>query len=397
MSGRLRQVARDVTLGVAAHRVVRPPAPSATPRRLLILQPDHLGDVLLSQPAVSLLRAACPDHELIGVVGPWSTAIARRAWPVDRIVEVAYPGFTRQAPSRRARLYGEAYRQVHDDAAILRAERAELAVVLRPDGWWATWLGALSAAQVVASDDPQTARFATSSVSLTSAVHAAERAGTIANGVLALIGATSGPVSWRTHPLHLPVDDEARERVAPLLSALPTSAPFAVIHPGAGAPVKQWLPHRWPEVVRHLRGRGLQVVLTGSAGERHLCAEIAAQEPEVLDVSGRTELGELIELLRGATVVVGPDSGPLHLAVATGTPSVHLFGPADPQRYGPWGDPARHRVVHAGMTCPRCGDLSPARAPGCGCMLAITSEAVCAAIDAALAAAPVAAREHSRG
>lgn len=384
MSGRLRQAAREVTLGVAARRVVRPPAPSAAPRRILILQPDHLGDVLLSQPAVSVLRDACPEHELIGVVGPWSAAIARRAWPVNRTVEVAFPGFTRRTPSRRARLSGEAYRQVHHDAAILRAERAELAVVLRPDGWWAAWLGALSAAQVVASDDQQTSRFATNTVALSAAVHAAERAAALANGALALLGTQPVPVSWRTHPLHLPMDDEASLRVAALLTS---AAPFAVIHPGAGAAVKQWLPHRWPVVVRHLHQRGLRIVLTGSAGEQPLCREIAAQEPAVLDQSGRTDLAELIELLRLATVVIGPDSGPLHLAVATGTPSVHLFGPADPRRYGPWGNPARHRVVDAGMTCPNCGDLSPSRAPGCGCMLAITTAAVCDAIDAALNAA----------
>ncbi len=395
MSGRLRQVARDVTLKVAANGVVRPPATSHAPRRILILQPDHLGDVLLSQPAVTLLREAHPEYELIGVVGPWSAEIARRAWSIDRIVEVAFPGFTRQVTSRRARLSGEAYRQVHRDAGILRAERAETAIVLRPDGWWAAWLGALSAAQVVAGDDPQTARFATTTVPLTSTSHAAERAAAIAGGALTQPGASRSSVSWRTHPLHLPVDGDAHEQVAALLRDLPLPGPFAVLHPGAGAAVKQWLPQRWPGVVRHLRERGLRVVLTGSAGEQLLCREIVAMEPDVLDLSGRTNLAELIELLRRATVVVGPDSGPLHLAVATQTPSVHLFGPADPRRYGPWGDPALHRVVHAGMTCPRCGDLSPTRAPGCGCMLAIGTSAVCDAIDAALDAAP--AREFSHG
>jgi ADP-heptose:LPS heptosyltransferase len=85
--------------------------------------------------------------------------------------------------------------------------------------------------------------------------------------------------------------------------------------------------------------------------------------------------------MRGATAVVGPDCGPLHLAVAVGTPSVHLFGPSDPVRYGPWGDPRKHRVIRAGWTCPSCGDLSMMRPVGCGCMLAIQADDVMTAID----------------
>lgn len=95
-----------------------------------------------------------------------------------------------------------------------------------------------------------------------------------------------------------------------------------------------------------------------------------------MSLAGSTPLPVLVELLRGASVVLGPDCGPLHLAVGAGAPTVHLFGPSDPGRYGPWGDPARHVVVSAGWSCPRCGDLSMERRPGCGCMLAITPELV---------------------
>jgi heptosyltransferase-2/heptosyltransferase-3 len=150
--------------------------------------------------------------------------------------------------------------------------------------------------------------------------------------------------------------------------------------------VKQWLTHRWPSVIRHLQARDLRVVLTGGRSERELCAEIASHDAAVTDLAGTTSLEELIELLRMARIVIGPDSGPLHLAVATSTPSVHLFGPADFRRYGPWGDPRLHRVVDAGVTCPQCGDLSPTRAAGCGCMLAITTTVVQQALDEVLAA-----------
>jgi heptosyltransferase-2/heptosyltransferase-3 len=86
--------------------------------------------------------------------------------------------------------------------------------------------------------------------------------------------------------------------------------------------------------------------------------------------------------------VLGPDSGALHLAVAAGAPTVHLYGPADPVKFGPWGDPARQRVVHAGRHCARCGDLSPSRPRGAACMVAITVGDVLAAARPLLAAVP---------
>jgi ADP-heptose:LPS heptosyltransferase len=53
-------------------------------------------------------------------------------------------------------------------------------------------------------------------------------------------------------------------------------------------------------------------------------------------------------------VVLGSDSGPLHLAVACGAPTVHLHGPADPVQFGPWGDPQKHVVLTSGIACSLC-------------------------------------------
>jgi heptosyltransferase III len=124
-------------------------------------------------------------------------------------------------------------------------------------------------------------------------------------------------------------------------------------------------------VIDALARDGLDAVLTGSSAEAEACTEIAARSAHSASLAGLTDVPILAEVLRGASIVLGPDCGPLHLAVATGTPTIHLFGPSDPRRYGPWGDPRRHRVVRADWSCPRCGDLSAGRPSGCGCMLAI--------------------------
>jgi heptosyltransferase-2/heptosyltransferase-3 len=337
---------------------------------LLIIQPDALGDILLSQPAVRALRAAHPSKQLIAVVGPWSEVIVRLAWPVDEVVTLEFPFFGGEPASTPA----DPYRQFPHEVVRLRRLRAADAVLLRPDGWWAAWLAWRSVSgEVVTSDDPRMRRFATRAQPQPVGGHAAQRAYAIAAALLP----TSEAISPVTHPLELPLDPDAAERVATLLARKGVPLSHGVLHPGAAADVKLWPVHRWRAVLDAQPGR--HFVVTGSERERALVADICAGLPNATPLVGETPLPELIELLRGAQVVLGTDTGPLHLAVAVRTPSVAVFGPSSVARFGPWGDPAHHRAVSAGWHCPRCEDLSKARRPGCGCLLAVEPAAVLAA------------------
>lgn len=374
MSGPLGLL-RDAALPVLP-RVGSRPA-DGDPNTLLIIQPDALGDILLSQPAVLALRAAYPHKRLIAVVGPWSEGIARLAWPVDEVVTVEFPFFS-GLPSRTP---VDPYRQLPVEAARLRALRAGSAVLLRPDGWWAAWLAQRSVSgAVITSDDPRMRRFATQTQPQPVGLHAVQRAYAIAAALLP----APAEISPLTHPLELPCDGAAAARVTALLARKGVPDTYGVLHPGAAADVKLWPAHRWRAVLKAQPSR--RFVVTGSAGERELVADICAGLPHATPLVGETPLPELIELLRGAQVVLGTDTGPLHLAVAVGTPSVSVFGPSSVARFGPWGDPARHLAVSAGWSCPRCEDLSKARPPGCGCMLAVEPGAVLAALAEVLGA-----------
>jgi len=128
------------------------------------------------------------------------------------------------------------------------------------------------------------------------------------------------------------------------------------------------------------------VVITGSAGERPMAQQIAAQmSSQALLAAGETTLGELAALLGRCRLVVGVDSGPMHLAVAQGVPTVHLFGPVDPARFGPWGDPRRHRVVtlEPRLPCMFCNrlDYRPEELPEHPCVRDIPVEAVLRAAE----------------
>jgi heptosyltransferase-2/heptosyltransferase-3 len=89
----------------------------------------------------------------------------------------------------------------------------------------------------------------------------------------------------------------------------------------------------------------------------------------------------LAAVYRLCALVVGPDSGPLHLAVAVGAPTVHLYGPVHRRTFGPWGSPQRHAVVTSDWACVPCNRLDwPERSLAeHGCMRDIGVEQVLAA------------------
>ena len=366
-------------LAAAAHTTALRALARATPRplvtgsnRVLLVQPDHLGDILLSEPAVRYLRQRLPDIELIAVVGPWSAEIAGMAWPVDRVIEVEFPGFTRAAgrPRRSA-----PYELLRREIARIRKCGADDAVILRDDAWWAAWLAyGATGRHVVTSRDPRAAAFATRSVDTPATRHRTATAMDLAHAYLALrddSAALAG--AWDMSPRMLPAWENTATATAPIYTPS-HGAPVVVIHPGSGAPVKAWPVRAWRSVAGALDNT--HVVLTGAMSERELCDEIAHGMPHATVLAGQTSLRQLSSLLASATVAVGTDSGPLHLAGALGTPTVRLFGPSNPRRYGPWPGTAGQVVLTAGWTCPRCEDLSIARKPVCGCMAAIEPQLV---------------------
>lgn len=134
---------------------------------------------------------------------------------------------------------------------------------------------------------------------------------------------------------------------------VPSPAPGAVIvHPGAAFPARRWPPERFAEVARTLADEGHPVVVTGGPDEQELAmtvAEAAGLAPDAV-FAGRTDLVTLAALVADAELVVCGDTGVGHLATAYGTPSVVLFGPTPPARWGPPKDRAQHRPLWTGST-----------------------------------------------
>ncbi len=355
--------------------------PSQTPpagNELVLLRPDHLGDVLFLLPALERLRRSLPEQRVVLMVGPWSQPVVARNPHIDEILTVPFPGFTRARPSNPLAPYRELRRQ----AARLRRRGPLAAVILRDDHWWGAWLARAAGIAIrVGADHPAVRPYLTHPVRLAT-LHWVERNCEILDATIRLLGGQppAVPVEPRYTPLLWHPWPEAETEARRLLREARIDRPYVVIHPGAGAPVKRWPEARWVTVGRRLAAAGWALVLTGGPDERELVEAIRQGIGEgAVSLAGRTTLPVLAEILRGARLVIGPDAGPLHLAVAVGTPTIHLFGPSQPEHFRPWGDPRRHRVLEVGWRCPRCGDLSPERPEGAGCMLAISTEHVLAA------------------
>jgi heptosyltransferase III len=339
---------------------------------ILIIQPDHLGDIILSQPAAKAIRERFQNHHIVALVGPWSEHIARRTWPVDEVLTIDFPAF-RRAENNQNPLYP--YQALMSARDALRPLDVSRAFILRPDDWWSAWLAhSITAGPVVTALDRRMDPFATVQVEVSRLPHATQKAHAIS-----VEGKNVHPLTAQT-PSY-PKSELASNRARELRASVGIMADYAVIHPGSGADVKLWVVERWRQVATHLTSIGLQVLITGGPGEIQVAAEVARELPSVVSLAGMTGLDELAEIMRDARIVAGPDCGPLHLAVACDTPTLHLFGPSDPARYGPWGPAEFHRVVTSGWSCSMCDNLSQDRPAGCGCMLAISAEVVIQEID----------------
>ncbi len=118
-----------------------------------------------------------------------------------------------------------------------------------------------------------------------------------------------------------------------------------VVHPGAASGSRRWPVQRWREVVVALTGNGFRVAVTGSQQERALVAAVVDGRPDVLDLSGRLTLEQLLETVSVARLLLCGDTGVAHVATAVRTPSVLLFGPTPPTEWGPLVDTQLHTVL----------------------------------------------------
>ena len=121
----------------------------------------------------------------------------------------------------------------------------------------------------------------------------------------------------------------------PVRPGLLPTRPYAVVHAAPKYIYKRWTADGWRGLAAALRQRGLATIAIGGPTDRAYLDEVW-REGDVTRLDGALSWPELAALIGSALVYVGPDTAVTHLAAATGTPTVALYGPTDPRIWGPW-------------------------------------------------------------
>ena len=271
--------------------------------RVLVIRLGAFGDFVQSFGPFAAIRAAHAEAEItLLTTRPFAALAASAPW-FDRIEVDARPGWWNLGGLRRLRRQLRGFDLVYDLQTSARSSRY-FRFAGRP-----AWSG-IAPGCSLPHDNPGR-----------DAMHTRERQ----REQLQRAGITKFPppdLSW------LPE------------TALALPRRFAMLVPGAALrrPGKRWPAEHYGVLARLLWERGLAPVIVGGPDERDIGALIALICPDALDFVDQTSLGEIYSIARRAALVVGNDTGPMHLAALSGTPSAVLFGPqSDPAITAPRG------------------------------------------------------------
>jgi lipopolysaccharide heptosyltransferase I len=301
--------------------------------RFLIIRLSSVGDIVHALPAVAALGRTFPEADIDWVVEERYAALLEGNPYVRQIIKFDTLGWRKRLTSGDTmREILQSYRRLQElpyDAAIdmqglmktgllAWASRARKRI-----GFGGKWLR-----------EPAAGIFYTHRVSPQGRKHIIE----INLSLVEYLGARPG--TWE---FPLPENAEEQRAVQDRLERLGVTE-YVIVNPGGGWMGKRWSPENYAEAIRRLAGElSFDILLTGSQQEEETIREILDRARTTRAKWFPSTLVQFIALARGAKLVIGGDTGPLHLAAAVGTPLVAIFDSSDPlntpERNGPF-DPA---------------------------------------------------------
>jgi lipopolysaccharide heptosyltransferase II len=156
-------------------------------------------------------------------------------------------------------------------------------------------------------------------------------------------------------PFYLHVPPEDAEYAERIIGGFDKDKPIVAISPGAKSEIKRWPKESYAELAKRLSGEmGAQIIMVGDKADSFLIRDIGMSlKDDIADLSGKTTLCQLTALLKHCDLLITNDSAPLHIAGAVGTKVLAIFGPTNPEDYGPTG--GEDCVVKRKLHCSPCG------------------------------------------
>jgi heptosyltransferase-1 len=284
-------------------------------RRFLFVRLGSLGDIVHTFPAVAALRESFPASEIIWLTHArykllvQSSGLASRIWTTE----------TRELSS------------LVKTVREIRAASFDTAIDYQ-GLWKSATLPFLGGVKRRIGFSAESAREFGVPLLYTDRVHATSPHIADQNGELSKCAGAKNAVA----DFHLDPPPSQPEELSKYFRG-DGMKPYVVLSPGGGWRSKCWPPERFGALCQKIsQSLSLRCLINYGPGEEDLASKIHATSGAADPAFFNGELGALMSLLSGAVCVVGGDTGPLHLAVALGTPVVAMFGPTDPARNGPY-------------------------------------------------------------
>jgi heptosyltransferase II len=319
---------------------------------ILLISLSCIGDVILTTPVMKTLKDNFPAAKLTVVAGPTSVPLLRRHELVDRIIVFENKG--------RHKGFGGLLKLLRE----LRGHRYSLAVDLRNTAF------------------PYFLRCGYRIT--THRAHLKNRGNIERHAIdrhLDVLEMSGIPIT--SHEMIVTVPRDVADKVAKFRveKKLPEKDRLIAVYPGAGSPYKLYPPDKFVSALKSVAENGnYHFVLVGSQADREVCEAVSGAFPgRATNVAGELDILEVGALIQMCRLMVSNDSGPMHLSVAVGTPTVGIFGPTNAARYGPRGD--RNRIVWRREPC------NPCKSPECGrdsCIGDVPPEKIAEAVRALL-------------
>lgn len=309
--------------------------------RLVIVKLSSIGDVTHTLPAVAALRRALPEARISWIVERRASAVLKDSPVIDELIEVDTRAW------RGSLLNRATISEVREKLARIRSTNDGESVHAALDfqgliksGVFAKATGAKSRIGFETSELREKASrlFLTEQVETSRFKHVIDKNLALANRVIDSAGATrtqNANISSVQYDFPIAVSPEDERYIEEATGKY--ASRFAIINPGGGWPTKLWPATLYGQLADWLLSEhGLVSFVTYGPGEESLAQSVASSSRSGAAIILDSTIKQFVALARKATLFIGGDTGPLHLAAASRAPIVGLYGPTSPERNGPF-------------------------------------------------------------
>ena len=293
-------------------------------KRILIIRIDYIGDVVTAMSVLEPMRKALPNAEIDIMVPSWAKNILSGNSDISSIIKFDPPWFGRKPYGFRMLL--RAWMTMKD---LIRNGKYDTVIDLRGDVRHIAAIIFSGAGKRIGYGITGGGFLLTHDMDYDPHLHETDK-----NMLLLEPLGVKGPAC--SPDIH--ISDQDMKKAEELKKIAQIKSRYAVIHAVPGHLDKRWTVEGFSEIIKYILNKhGLKAVMVGSEDDHlYISKIIDLTEIDIINVSGKTNIGILSHVLRGADLFVGIDSGPSHIAGAMSVPSVILFsGVNNPGQWAP--------------------------------------------------------------